>query len=366
MTLPKKRILLLLVWFLSLYSATAWEWSDFVSTGTAVGSASDRSITLTIQEVSELRARDIKRRLTRHHGYSAEEVAKILDKKELIHALAFEEEKLRLANEENMKRALVKQGIIVSVLAVAVVLCWPLLHHAYEVASVNFVVYTDRKRHEASRCRELKSVWGFIGIAAMFIMDMLQVWLTGSIVLSWVMRSRYFFPVPSLSIKPAQFMGAEVANSSIGGYGINIGPMVIGWVMRFVYAKLEAWTGRALVRSGQKQKQAARDAETPEEKATRRKLRKEQKRATQEQVSAAAARQAAAFGMQPGQQPQQQQPQQPPPYSTEPVPGSAPSAGPEPVRASSAHDDFMEQLQAHGIEPDEFDEARASVMEELD
>jgi hypothetical protein len=369
MKFSRRRVLvLLLVWFLSVVSTSAWEWSDLVgSTNTA--SIDGLPATLSIQEVSDLRARDIKRRLARHHGYSADELAKILDKKELIHALAFEEEKLRLTNEDQVKRALVKQGIIVAVIAVVVALCWPLLTHAYEVAAVNFVVYTDKKQYEAARCWELQSVEGMLGIVAMFVLDLLQTWLTASIVLSWVMRSKYFFPVPSLSIKPGQLMGGEVAKSSLGGYGINVGPMVITWTMRFVYTRLEAWTGRALVRSQQKQRQAARDNESPEERAARRKARKEQKRAAEEQAAALQAAAAAnlasgnaaaasmnaanaSFGM-----------QQPPPdnlpYSTE----RSTESEPQPMN-STAHDEFIEQMGTYmeASELDDLDE----VPSELD
>jgi uncharacterized membrane protein (DUF485 family) len=297
MKFSRQRVLvLLLVWFLSLVSASAWEWSDLVggsSIGTSdwewsdlvggssfgssiIGSSESPPTTLSIQEVSDMRARDIKRRLARNHGYGADELASILDKKELIHALAFEEEKLRLGNEEQVKRDLIKQGLIVSVIVVVVGLCWPLLQHAFEVAHVNLVVYTDKKQHELTRCWELQSVQGVMGIFAMFVLDALKTWLTLSILLSWVMRSKYFFPVPSLSIKPGQLMGGEVAKSHLGGYGINVGPMVITWIMSFVYIRLENWTGRALVRAQQKQRQSARDNETPEERSVRRKIRKDQ------------------------------------------------------------------------------------------
>jgi hypothetical protein len=329
--------------------------------------------TLSIQEVSEMRARDIKRRLARNHGYGADELAKILDKKELIHALAFEEEKLRLVNEDQVKRALVKQGIIVSVIVVIVALCWPLFQHAYEVAAVNFVVYTDKKQFEARRCWELQSMYGLMGISAMFVMDVLKAWLTVSILLSWVMRSKYFFPTPSLSIKPGQLMGGEVAKSSLGGYGINVGPMIVTWVMGFVYTRLEALTGKALVRAQRKQQQSVRDNETPEERTIRRKARKEQKRAAQEEVDArqaAMASMAAAFSGNRASAPMNpanaasyvQQPVDHPPYSTEAQsqPGSVPTN-------SRSHDNFIEQLETY-VEVSELDDANgvAAELDDLD
>jgi hypothetical protein len=379
MKFSRRRVLvLLLVWVLSLASVSAWEWSDLVG-GSSIGSSEILPTTLSIQDVSDMRARDIKRRLARNHGYSADELAKILDKKELIHALAFEEEKLRLMNEERVKRALVKQGIIVAAIVVVVALCWPLLQHAYEVAAVNFVVYTDKKQHEARRCWELQSVEGMMGIFAMFVLDVLQAWLTVSILLSWVMRSKYFFPTPSLSIKPGQLMGGEVAKSSLGGYGLNVGPMVITWVMRFVYTRLEAWTGRALVRAQHKQRQSARDNETPEERAARRKARKEQKRAAQEELDAqqaAMASMAAAASSFPGNMAAasmnpanassswMQQPVERPPYSTERSTESEPGSGPT---SSRSHEEFIEQLETYVV-ASELDDADvvAAELDDLD
>jgi uncharacterized membrane protein (DUF485 family) len=199
----------------------------------------------------------------------------------------------------------------------------------------------------------------------------LQIWLTLSILLSWVMRSKYFFPVPSLSINPAQLMGGEVAKSHLGGYGINVGPMVIRWIMSFVYIRLENWTGRALVRSQQKQRQSARDNETPEERSVRRKIRKDQKRAAQEELDArqaAMASMAAAAGNMAAASRNsanassafQQQPADLP-FSTER--STETKSGSVPMNSTS-HDDFIEQLETF-VEAPELDGADA-VAAELD
>jgi hypothetical protein len=273
-------LLLLLVLVALLPANNAWEWSDFVGGGSSSSSllqSSRESVsttTLSIQEVSELRVRDIKRRLSRNHGYSAEELGRILDKKELIHALAFEEEKLRLSHEAQAKRILIQQGIIAAIVAILLILCWPLFQHAYEVASINFVVFTDRKKHEVHRCFELQSVWGMIGVVLMGILDILQVWLTASILLSWVMTSKYFFPVPRLSVRPAQLLGGEIAKSHMANYGINIGSMLVTWVMRFGYGKIEMWTGNALSAAHRKQRKEARQWESADDKAARKEARR--------------------------------------------------------------------------------------------
>ena len=292
-----RALLVLLLALLSTQQAChAWEWSDVLSIqGTFMSSPS----TLTLDQVSDMRVRDIKRRLSRNHGYSADELGRMLDKKELIHALAFEEHKLREIETAEFQRQLFYKATIVTVIAGLLVLFWPLLHHVWEVASVNFVVYTDRKRFQARRCWELQSFQGCVGVLCMSVLDMLQIWLTVSVILSWVMTSKYFFPIPSLSIRPAAFMGGQVASGPLAQYGINVGSIVITWTLRFLQGRLEVWVGRAMSSAHQSQKKSRRENETPEEKEARRAARRARKAARQEEET----------------RQQQEQQEQPPPDS---------------------------------------------------
>jgi hypothetical protein len=98
--------------------------------------------TLSIVEISDMRARDIKRRLARNHGYGAEELARMLDKTELINTLSFEEHKIYQQELDRRKWRNFKTTVIYTCVAVMVVMFWPVIRHAFEVAHVNFVVYT--------------------------------------------------------------------------------------------------------------------------------------------------------------------------------------------------------------------------------
>ena len=40
----------------------------------------------------------------------------------------------------------------------------------------------------------------------LFVIDALSLWLSVSVLLSWVTTSKYFFPVPSVPIRPAQLL----------------------------------------------------------------------------------------------------------------------------------------------------------------
>lgn len=97
-------------------------------------------------EISDMRARDIKRRLARSHGYGADELAKMIDKTDLINTLSFEEHKVYVQEVDRRKWIRFKRMAIWTCCAVLVVMFWPLLKHAWEVAHVNFVVYTGEFR----------------------------------------------------------------------------------------------------------------------------------------------------------------------------------------------------------------------------
>lgn len=365
----------------SLHCTRAWEWSDFVyKQRTTTIAAETRQTALSIQEVSELRVRDIKRRLTRNHGYSAEEVRKILDKKELIQALAFEEEKLRLQSEGEAKRVVVHQAILATILAVFLVICWPLFQHAYEVAMVNFVVYMDRKKLEAKRCYDLQSPRGMVGVFLMGVLDVLQIWLTLSVILSWVTTSRYFFPTPSLTVRPAQLLmggltqgveggGGDQSSNSLSNYGINLGSMLVTSIMRFSYSRIQLWTGQVLSKAHRQrrkqQKQSSSDNdESHERKEARRaaKLERQQRQQYHQQLQQRQ-REAAA----------RQHKQMPPPEWAQYHDNNASirnSREAPTAVTSESHREFLFQLHEHTANPADktSDEAinSTSALDELD
>jgi hypothetical protein len=295
-----------------------WEWSDFVwstnhsnnntitnwISSTIASSASSqhdhtnqimRNHPLSIHEISQLRVRDVRRRLVRIHGYAPEEIQRILEKKELINTLAYEEEKIRLSNEVEARRIVITQCLFTTFVVIVITICWPLILHAYEVIHVNIIVFLDRKKYEATRCYELQSYYGLIGILAMGLIDLCKVWLTGSILLSWFIKSnRYFFPTPSWSIRPMEMLklGSSTNHQygyhshqnpvpTFGNFGINIGPMIIRWLLGFIYIRIEKWTARSMAHSQklqqQRQQQARRQNETVEGKQARKEAKRQRK-----------------------------------------------------------------------------------------
>jgi hypothetical protein len=264
-------------------TAQAWEWSDFVVGGN--GDDTHNNSWLSRQEISSMRVRDIKRRLARTHGYGADELARMLDKQELIAALWGEEYREYEKVKAKKQRQVIIEGIWMALIAVVVVVGWPVWKHVYEVAMVNWVVYTDRKWLEIQKCRQYRSFAASIGVLLMLVVDVLQIWLSVSVLLSWVMTSKYFFPMPTLAIRPAQFMGEKVAQGPMGRYGMNVAPMAVTWMLRFLRGKVETHTAQALSNAYQQQKRQVRANETEEEKAARKAARKAAKQAAKEETA---------------------------------------------------------------------------------
>eukprot|EP00586_Coscinodiscus_wailesii_P013887 CAMPEP_0172500108 /NCGR_PEP_ID=MMETSP1066-20121228/134792_1 /TAXON_ID=671091 /ORGANISM="Coscinodiscus wailesii, Strain CCMP2513" /LENGTH=365 /DNA_ID=CAMNT_0013274195 /DNA_START=205 /DNA_END=1302 /DNA_ORIENTATION=+ len=283
---PKKITLLLLLLLISTHQKCA---------SNAAETVPPTATPLTYHEIQSLRARDIKRQLARRHGYSADELAKMLDKKELIETLAFEEHKEEMKRMGEEKREKARIGILVALGCVVVVTFWPLLSHVWEVMAVNFVVYTDKKKYEMSQCYTLKSVPALLGILLLFLLDALQLWLSLSVMLSWIItRNAYFFPTPNIPVRPTQLlsgaattMGGRPSTSALDGYGINVGPMLVTWGLRYVKGKVELWTGKVLSRAFQvkkkEEKMRRREGETEEERRERKARRREEKRKMKEE-----------------------------------------------------------------------------------
>jgi len=108
------------------------------------------------------------------------------------------------------------------------------------------------------------------GLVLVVVVNSLQFWLSASVLLSWVMKSKYFFPVPNISIRPASLIAAASGNTGgagpLGNYGINVGPMAISWFFRFVNGRLELFMGRALAESNKRQRKQRKAVKKEQEK----------------------------------------------------------------------------------------------------
>jgi hypothetical protein len=142
----------------------------------------------------------------------------------------------------------------------------------------------------------------------MAIIDGLSTWLSISVGLSWfTKRNKYFFPIPNIPIRPAALLSTATGGVAGGGplshYGLNVGPMVITWLMRFTLGQVEKFTGKRLAAAKlhrekmakQQRKETRRqakemmsDEDKEERKAAKRKVKQAKEEAARKKAAEAA------------------------------------------------------------------------------
>lgn len=147
------------------------------------------------------------------------------------------------------------------------------------------IISTDKKKYEINTCISHKSIKACIGILITFCIDLLQLWLSVSILASWILPSnKYMFPTPSIPIRPAAVLtslssasGNASSDSPLNKYGINVGPMIISWLFRYGKGKVEYWVGKVLAKKMRKDQKKVRKEEKKREKEREEKERLERK-----------------------------------------------------------------------------------------
>lgn len=133
-----------------------------------------------------------------------------------------------------------------------------------------YIKLSDKKKYEFSRIREFRSPKAAFGLLLTCVVNALQFWLSASVLLSWVMKSKFFFPVPHIPIRPAALIAAASGNNggagALGNYGLNVGPMAISWLFRFVNGRLELFMGKALAAAHKAQNKVHRKERKAEKK----------------------------------------------------------------------------------------------------
>ena len=118
----------------------------------------------------------------------------------------------------------------------------------------------------------------------LFIIDILTFWLSTSVLLSWVMTSKYFFPTPNIPIRPVEMLTPKGHDAgAFGKYGINVGPMVISWLFRFLSGRVEGMIGKAMSDALQQQRRREKD-EMKQRRREERAREKEAKRAAKKEA----------------------------------------------------------------------------------
>lgn len=175
------------------------------------------------------------------------------------------------------------KGIIFALAAVLFVMFLPLFKHAWEILCVNMVVYYDKKKYEISRCLQIRSMQGFAIMLLLIIIELLQIWLSTSVILSWVIpRNKYLFPTPYIPVRPGALLNPASQPQGLSRYGLNVGPIIITWILRYIRSKVEAWLRRVISKAQSKFRKET-DEERHLRKIKKRAEKEERKRQRQEQ-----------------------------------------------------------------------------------
>ncbi len=97
------------------------------------------------------------------------------------------------------------------------------------------------------------------------------------------MKSKYFFPIPHIPIRPAALLTTAAGGTGGAGpldnYGLNVGPMVVSALFRFVNGRIEMFMGRVLSEAHRRQRKARKAARKEEERKEAEILKQERRAA---------------------------------------------------------------------------------------
>jgi hypothetical protein len=105
-------------------------------------SSSSSNEPVLLSDISEMRPKEIKRQLARKYGYSAETLAQMINKKDLVESLAYELHKDDEIKSKKRKSENLRKTIMVTLAVIVLFTFWPLIQKVIEIFQVNFVVYT--------------------------------------------------------------------------------------------------------------------------------------------------------------------------------------------------------------------------------
>ena len=126
------------------------------------------------------------------------------------------------------------------------------------------------KRRYFAKAWKLRSFWGAAGLTVLALLEASMAHMSASVLASWVLPRgsplrKFMFPILPLTLDPAALLAATAtpgaggvhgssssSSSSSGGalggmgFGLNVGAMVQGWLMRKAHATIERWTVKRL------------------------------------------------------------------------------------------------------------------------
>jgi len=217
-----------------------------------------------VSEISSLRARELKRRLGRDYGYLNSELDRMIHKNEIINALAYEMLKQHQKRRKIDKQKSIQNALFITIGLTILWLCRPLVSRLWDVCHVNLVVIWDVTSDRVRTCAKYRSLIGLFGVLVLTLLDLLKLWLSASVLISWFIKGRrwYLFPTPNFSVYPGAVLGGNPEMAVRGGaagmssWGVNIMPMLIRWAMTWAHHKVEGLVGRTIAAAKRRKKDA--------------------------------------------------------------------------------------------------------------
>ena len=149
----------------------------------------------------------------------------------------------------------------------------------YGTLSYQLTLWWDARSSQVKRSYRSGSFLAVLGIIVLSVLDAAKLWTSATIGAGWVTPRRYrhivqpyLLPFPSLPVSTDMFSPNKKSGGG-GGYGINLAPMVSGWVIGFVQRKVTGWVG-LLIKNAEEPKRRA-------EKEARREKRRKSKQEAQ-------------------------------------------------------------------------------------
>ena len=139
-------------------------------------------------------------------------------------------------------------GLVFVVVFVLLLTLTPLLNTFITMSHIYITTTTTIYK----TCRTSGTYFGILLLLTLLVLDLARAWLKLTIFIGWVCPTRYrmllwryLFPTPNLTLNTGDIMGGGG-----GGFGFNVAPMIISWVLGWGRGKIEGGIARCVKHAG--------------------------------------------------------------------------------------------------------------------
>ena len=236
--------------------------------GDTVNSVANATLQLCSKaNVDSLRARDIRNVLIQKYSYNVNDINSILDKTELKAILnQICTEKMSTINSDIYYNYIVRFFIIVVFLQLLYLLRG--LVYGLLVYSVNpiftFMYQLRLKSKMAKDCIKSNYILALLSLVLSCLIDVAQQLMHIRVIVSWILPSYSFMSiwikkltpfVVSMPVSPQQLIGSRMPSVNMGGYGVDMGPIITIMLFNFIKSYCEEFTASKIIHITNKRNQ---------------------------------------------------------------------------------------------------------------